>query len=58
MKQKVRYDKTIRLKDEFKAGDLVVIANTRQVVGQVRSFQTKYLGPFVVLRQAIMSFEI
>lgn len=57
--QKVRYDKTASLRDEFKKGDFVVIANTRQVVGQVRSFQPKFLGPYVILRPTSeVNFEI
>ena len=36
--QKLQYDKSIKLKDVFSDGDWVVIADTRQIVGQEGHF--------------------
>ncbi|RNA32555.1 hypothetical protein BpHYR1_015119 [Brachionus plicatilis] len=43
--KKKQYDKKLNV-NEFKAGDLVLLTNTRQTVGQVCSFNPKFLGPY------------
>jgi len=49
--QKTQYDEKIKNKAIYETGDLVVLANTRQVVGHVRSFEPKYIGPYEVIRK-------
>ena len=49
--QKRAYDEKVRSKNTYSSGDLVVVANTRQVVGHVRSFEPKFTGPFEVVRR-------
>lgn len=48
--QKKQYDKKICDKTTYKTGDFVVLVNSRKTVGQVRSFEPKYIGPFEVIR--------
>lgn len=51
LSQKREYDKKALIKDIFEEGELVVITNSRQIFGQVRSFQPKFLGPYAVLER-------
>ena len=48
--QKKQYDKKLKEID-FKVGDLVLLTNSRQTVGQVRSFTPKFLGPYEVTKK-------
>jgi hypothetical protein len=49
--QKRQYDKNVHDKVTYGTGDLVVLANNKQTVGQVRSFEPKYVGPYRVIRK-------
>ena len=49
--QKKQFDKNVQCNNHFAVGDLVLLQNTRQVVGHVRSFEPKYAGPFVILEK-------
>ena len=42
LKQKKQYDKNVRDKNLFNPGDLVMLINSRQKVGQMRSFTPKF----------------
>lgn len=49
--QKKQFDKNSSNKVIFEIGDFVLLINSRQVVGHVRSFEPKYMGPFVIKKK-------
>lgn len=49
--QKKQYDKNVVDKATYKTGDFIVLVNSRQTVGHVRSFEPKYIGPYEIIRQ-------
>ena len=46
--QKSQFDKNASTKMVLEVGDFVLLKNSRQRVGQVRSFEPKFNGPFIV----------
>ena len=57
--QKKQYDKNVRVRSEYKINDFVLLENTRQVPGHVRSFEPKFIGPYKILRaRDALNFEV
>jgi len=48
--QKKQYDKQIHAKFTYKVNDLILLQSGVQRVGHSKSFETKYKGPFVVIK--------
>lgn len=48
-KQNKQYEHKVRDRVVFEPGDLVMLVNSRQTKGHVRSFEPKYIGPYRVL---------
>ena len=51
IRMKTNYDRFIQDKIEFKIGDFVKIDNFRVRIGKVKSFEQKFLGPYMITRQ-------
>ena len=45
------YDKNVKQTPYFLPDDEVMLYNNRQVKGHVRSFEPKYIGPFIAVKQ-------
>ena len=57
--QKKQYDKNVRVRSEYKINDFVLLENTRQVPGHVRSFEPKFIDPYKILRaRDALNFEV